>query len=245
MINKPYPVVILAGGLATRLHPITETIPKSMIPIHGEPFIAHQLRLLKKNRIERVIMCLGFLGEQIINYIGNGQQFGLDVTYTHDGPTLLGTAGAIKNALSLVNNRFFVLYGDSYLLCPFLAIQKAFDKQHSSALMTIFKNNGQWDHSNVEFHHGIINAYDKIHRTANMHYIDYGLGLFDSSVFARIPDGIPYDLATVYQELLKENKLDAYVVSDRFYEIGSFTGINELENYITPKESAWNLSINS
>src|SRR6185437_11438665 len=124
MNTKLFPVVILAGGLATRLRPITETIPKSLVDIHGEPFIAHQLRLLKHHGITEVLLCIGYLGEQIVDKIGNGDRFGVQVSYAFDGPKLLGTAGAIKQALRQLPEYFFVLYGDSYLPCNYAAIQK-------------------------------------------------------------------------------------------------------------------------
>jgi N-acetyl-alpha-D-muramate 1-phosphate uridylyltransferase len=242
----PYPVVILAGGLATRLRPVTETIPKSMILINNEPFIAHQLRLLKKNKIERVIISTGYLCEAIMNYVDLGQRFALDVSYTHDGPTLLGTAGAIKKAFSQLDDNFFVLYGDSYLLCSFLDVQQYYIQQRALALMTVFKNQGQWDHSNVEFKNGQLYHYDKVHRTEAMHYIDYGLGIFNKSAFSNIPDHTPYDLAVLYQDLLKQHKLHAYEVTKRFYEIGSFSGIKECESYLASKEEqTWNLFSNS
>lgn len=231
---KPLPVIILAGGLATRLHPVTKTIPKSLIEIQGEPFIAHQLRLLRKQGITEVIMCIGFLGEQIIDYVGDGHLFNLQVRYVTDGPVLLGTGGAIKKALPYIQDAFFVLYGDSYLPCDYKAAQNAFLVSHKLALMTIFRNQGQWDTSNVEFSQGVLRAYDKINRNSRMHYIDYGLGLFHKNAFLGLPDNEAYDLATLYQELLQQNELACFEVKQRFYEVGSFTGIEELNHYLAP-----------
>lgn len=231
---KPLPVIILAGGLATRLHPVTKTIPKSLIEIQGEPFIAHQLRLLRKQGITDVIMCIGFLGEHIIDYVGDGHLFNLQVRYVMDGPVLLGTGGAIKKALPYIQDAFFVLYGDSYLPCDFKAAQNAFLASQKLALMTIFRNQGQWDTSNVEFSQGVLHAYDKINRNSRMHYIDYGLGLFHKNAFLGLPDNQAYDLATLYQELLRQNELACFEVKQRFYEVGSFTGIEELNHYLAP-----------
>jgi len=177
MKDTLFPVVILAGGLATRLRPLTETIPKSLVNINGEPFIVHQLRLLQRNGIKKVVMCIGYLGEQIIARIGDGSEFDLQVSYVFDGPKLLGTAGAIKKALPELPEHFFVLYGDSYLPCDYAAVQKSFLNCRKQALMTVFKNNGQWDSSNVEFKFGQIINYDKKNKTDRMHYIDYGLGI--------------------------------------------------------------------
>ncbi len=225
-------VVILAGGLATRLRPLTQTIPKSLINVNGEPFIAHQLRLLQQNGIRHVVLCAGYLGEQIVNFVGDGKQYGVNVVYSFDGSLLLGTAGAIKQAMPLLEETFFVLYGDSYLPCDYRSVQSAFHHSHQAALMTVFRNQGQWDTSNVEFVDGHILAYDKKNQTERMHYIDYGLGLFHKKAFDQVPDNKPSDLALLYQQLLTQQQLAGFEVSERFYEVGSFAGINELEAYL-------------
>lgn len=232
MKTNLFPVVILAGGLATRLRPLTQTIPKSLVEVHGEPFIAHQLRLLQKNGIRQVVVCIGYLGEQIVDFVGNGTQFGLDVSYSFDGPTLLGTAGAIKQALTLLDNDFFVLYGDSYLSCDYTSVQSAFINSQKYALMTVFRNVGQWDKSNVEFSRGEILMYDKKNQTEQMHYIDYGLGVFKKKTFEIVLDKNPYDLAELYQELLTQKQLGAFEIKHRFYEVGSFSGIKEFEEFL-------------
>src|ERR671930_1135930 len=185
------PVAILAGGLATRLRPLTQTIPKALIDVNGEPFIAHQLRLLRANGIERVIVCTCYLDEMIQSYIGDGVRFGLQVGFSFDGPRLLGTGGAIKKDLPLLGPAFFVLYGDSYLPCDYRAVQTAFEQSGKRALMTVFRNDGRWDSSNVEFVDGHVVSYDKRQQTPQMHHIDYGLGVFNQSAFAIVPDGQP------------------------------------------------------
>lgn len=231
-MNELFPVVILAGGLATRLRPVTETIPKSLVEVAGEPFIIHQLRLLKKQGIKRIVMCIGYLGEMIENRIGDGKQFNLSISYSYDGPSLLGTAGAIKKALPLLEDHFFVLYGDSYLPCSFNAVQHFFLTQPKKALMTVYKNNGQWDKSNVQFTHPEILIYDKKNQTPEMHYIDYGLGVLSKNAFELVPENEPYDLASLYQNLLMQNQLAGFEVFERFYETGSFAGMKELGYYL-------------
>lgn len=226
------PVVILAGGVATRLRPLTETIPKAMIDVNGEPFVAHQLRLLRGNGIERVIICAGYLGKMIQEYVGDGARFRLQVEFSFDGSRLLGTGGAIKNALPLLSDAFFVLYGDSYLPCDYRAAQTAFNASGKLALMTVFRNDGHWDSSNVEFVDGRVIVYDKRHHTPGMHYIDYGLGIFKHSAFEVVPDGQSYDLAALYQDLLTKGELAAYEVGQRFYEIGSLEGLEETRRYL-------------
>lgn len=237
MKNTMFPVVILAGGLATRLRPLTETIPKSLVDINGEPFIAHQLRLLRQHGITDVTLCIGYLGEMVQDYIGDGKDYGLNVFYSFDGPKLLGTAGAIKRTLSNLSENFFVLYGDSYLTCDYAAVQNTFIHSQKNSLMTVFRNQGLWDKSNVEFTQGEILVYDKKSQTERMHYIDYGLGIFNKNAFAKVPENEDYDLAVLYQHLLRDHELAAHEVTERFYEVGSFTGINELSAYLSHSQS--------
>jgi N-acetyl-alpha-D-muramate 1-phosphate uridylyltransferase len=225
-------VAILAGGLATRLRPLTETIPKSLVEINGEPFLWHQLRLLRENGVERVVLCVSHLGEQVRDSVGDGHQFGMHIEYSFDGPVLLGTAGALKSALPLLGESFFVLYGDSYLPIDFRSVEETFRTSRKAGLMTVYLNEGQWDSSNVEFTAGRIVAYDKKHRTLRMRHIDYGLGVLSASVFDRIAAGESLDLATLYQQLLAAGQLAAYEAPHRFYEIGSFSGIEELSSYL-------------
>ncbi|MBS0350779.1 MAG: NTP transferase domain-containing protein [Proteobacteria bacterium] len=231
-MSRLYPVVILAGGLATRLQPLTQSIPKSLVDIHGKPFIYHQLTLLKKQGVQHVILCIGHLGEQIKDYVQEGADFGLQVDYSTDGQRLLGTAGAIKRALPLVGPYFMVIHGDSYLNCDLYSVQAAFQRSHRLALMTVYRNHDQWDKSNIEFSEGEILNYDKINQTKLMQHIDYGLGVFNQAAFEPIPDNEPYDLALLYQTLLKQKQLASYEIQNRFYEVGSFSGINDLKQFI-------------
>ena len=227
-----FPAAILAGGLATRLRPVTDTIPKSLIEINGEPFIAHQLRLLNSRGIHRAVLCVGYLGERIRDFLGNGSAFGVEVEYSFDGPVLRGTGGAIHQALPRLGDSFFVIYGDSYLPCDYAAVQASFEAGGKPGLMTVFHNQGQWDTSNVEFENGRILVYDKCLRSPRMHHIDYGLGLFRRHAFAEVGGGAVQDLAGIYRQLLSRGELAAYEIQERFYEIGSFAGIGELSNVL-------------
>ena len=232
MTQAVAPVAILAGGLATRLRPLTETIPKSLIDIGGEPFIAHQLRLLKASGLTRVVICAGYLGEMIREYVGDGARFDLEVQYSFDGPQLLGTAGALRNARHLLGDCFQVVYGDSYLVCDYLAIQATLSQSGRKALMTIYRNEGRYDASNVEYAAGEILAYDKEHRTPRMSYIDYGLGVFVASALDAVPENKPSSLADLYAALLAQGQLAAYEVGSRFYEIGSIAGLEEIRRFL-------------
>lgn len=227
-----FPVAILAGGLATRMRPLTETVPKALLDVNGEPFIIHQLRLLREQGITEVVICTGYLGHMIEEVVGNGNAFDLHVTYSPDGDRLLGTGGALKKALPLLGDNFFIIYGDSYLPCDYFAIQTAFKSAQRLALMTVFHNANSWDKSNVEFVDGQILIYDKQKQTPNMHYIDYGLGIIHAAAFSEVPSDQVYDLATLYQHLLSKRQLAAYEVKQRFYEIGSFDGLKEFSCYL-------------
>lgn len=229
------PVAILAGGLATRLRPLTETIPKALVDINGRPFIAWQLDLLREQGVRRVVVCAGYLGERIQEEVGDGSAYGLDVEFLFDGPTLLGTAGALKRALPRLGGPFFVLYGDSYLPIAWRPVQEAFLASGTLALMTVFQNDGAFDRSNVEFSDGRLVAYDKKAVTPRMHHIDYGLGLFAPEAFAEVVEGEVADLAALYQSLLARGALAGYEVRQRFYEIGSFEGIEDMKAYLAAR----------
>jgi len=226
------PVAILAGGLATRLRPLTETTPKALIEIAGEPFLAHQLRLLKQRGVTRVLLCVGYLSEKIRAFARDGSAFGLAIEYSFDGPRLLGTGAAIRRALPLLSDAFFVLYGDSYLTCDYAGVERAFREAGKPGLMTVFRNDGRWDASNIEFSDGRIVQYDKRNRTPRMRHIDYGLGVFAATVFQALPEDRPFDLAAVYQDLLRRGELAGCEVAERFYEIGSPAGIEDLERHL-------------
>jgi NDP-sugar pyrophosphorylase family protein len=233
-------VAILAGGLATRLRPITQTVPKSLLEVNGEPFAVHQLRLLQAKGIRRVVLCVGHLGELIQRAIGNGAALGLQVDYSFDGPVLLGTAGAIRNALPKLGDPFFVMYGDSYLPCDYAAIVRNFESTGVLAMMTVFRNEGKWDTSNVEFEAGELDAgtilaYSKTNRTPRMHYIDYGLGVFRAAAFHGLPSGEACDLHELYADLLQRKQLAAFEVRERFYEIGSPAGLRETAEFLAAR----------
>ncbi len=233
MRRELFAVAVLAGGLATRLRPLTQSIPKSMVDVAGKPFIDHQLRLLRENGASRVVICVGHLGEMIESHVGDGRDVGLTVSYSFDGDRLLGTAGAIKKALPMLGDSFFVLYGDSYLPCNYPQVQMEYARLDRPSLMTVYRNEGRWDSSNVELVDGQILAYDKKHPNPRMHHIDYGLGVFHRSAFAPVPDQESYDLATLYQELLRTHRLAAFEVSQRFYEIGSLVGLEEMRAHVS------------
>src|ERR1039458_3033935 len=195
---------------------MTEAVPKSLLEVNGEPFAKHQLRLLHAKGIRRVVLCVGHLGDLVQRVIGDGALLGLQVDYSFDGPALLGTAGAIRNALSPLGKSFFVMYGDSYLPCDYAAIARSFESAAVLGMMTVFRNEGKWDTSNVEFEAGTILAYSKTNRTPRMRYIDYGLGVFRADAFRGLPAGEACDLTELYTDLLQSKQLAAFDGRERF-----------------------------
>lgn len=227
------PIAILAGGLATRLYPMTTTIPKSMIMVAGRPFIEWQLDYLKQQGIQRVILCVGHLGEQIQSYLGSGERYGLELVFSFDGPSLLGTGGALKRALPLLGDVFFVLYGDSYLPISFRSLEEEFHHQEQPALMTIIKNKNRWDVSNVCFESGVLREYNKQVPNVKMDYIDYGLSILSASMLTNYPVDEPFDLAQVYHSCSLQGDIRGHEVFSRFYEIGTPQGWQETTNFLS------------
>lgn len=233
----PPRLALLAGGLAQRLRPLTSFMPKSLIQIAGEPFLAHQLRLVHAGGIREVVLCCGFLGEQIEDYAGDGSRFGLSITYSHDGPQPLGTGGALLKALPLLGRRFLVMYGDSWLTEPIEPVWRSFLDSGKPALMTVFRNQNRWGASNVEFRKGIVVRYDKAHPSPTMHHIDYGLDALDASLLAHWAVPI-FDLAEVWTGLTRYSLLAGYETAERFYEIGSLAGMRETESVVASSPRA-------
>ena len=230
------PVAILSGGLATRLYPVTETTPKSLVDINGKPFIYHQLEHLKDQGIDRVILCVGHMGELIQESVGDGAKFGLKVTYSFDGPVLLGTGGALRRALPQLGEQFFVLYGDSFLPIQFREVQEAFVAQGKPALMTIMENKGQWDKSNVVYDGGKLISYNKEAPSPEMTFIDYGVGVLTAKTLDQYPESEKFELSNLYHELAKKGQLAGHQVQERFYEIGSLEGLADTKAYFKERD---------
>jgi NDP-sugar pyrophosphorylase family protein len=232
------PVAILAGGRAIRLQSITQAVPKALLDVAGKPFAVHQIELLKANGLADLVFCVGHLGSAIEDALGDGGRWGVRIQYSYDGETLRGTGGALRHALTLLGEAFFVLYGDSYLDCDYQAVASAFHASGRAGLMTVFRNENRWDRSNVLFENGRIMRYDKQAAASDMRHIDYGLGVFRSSAFTGRPDAGPFDLVAVYQALIAQNDLAGFEVPHRFYEIGSPSGLEEARAYLAEKATA-------
>jgi NDP-sugar pyrophosphorylase family protein len=225
MSNIPF--IILAGGLATRLKPITNTIPKALVPVAGKPFIYHQLELLNENDINHVVLCLGHLGEMVEKEVGNSYK-NIKIDYSYDGEKLLGTGGAVKKAIENVDDVFGVLYGDSYLPIIYKHVIDYYNVCKKLGLMTVYANDNKYDTSNTVFQHKQILKYSKTEILPEMNYIDYGFSILHKSAFDSFTDA--FDLSKAIIQLIEQNQLAGYEVYNRFYEIGSFKGLYELES---------------
>lgn len=232
------PVAILAGGLAKRLGSLTERVPKALLEVAGRPFIFAQLELLKSQGVDRVVLCVGHMGEQIRVAVGDGRALGLQVEYSFDGPELLGTGGALRQALPMLGRDFFALNGDSYLPCSLARAQAFYDASQHKALMTVLRNDNRWDKSNVLFRDGELIQYDKHHPRPDMAHVDFGLSLLSSEVFSAYRNCRIIDLADILKELSLRGQLAALEVFERFYEIGSLQGIKDAEEFLSHRIDA-------
>jgi len=224
-----YPVVILAGGIGSRLGALTKKTPKALIELNGKPFIHYQLKLLSKQGIKEVILCIGYLGSKIKKFVGNGKKFNLNVKYSYE-KKLLGTGGAVKNAFPLIKKNFFITYGDTYLPINLINIQNEYERLKSRALITIYKNHNKLDKSNVFFNGKSIVYNKKIH-LKKMKYIEYGLSIFNKEIFKYFSKK-KFDLSDVIYLLSKRKLLSYYIVKKRFYEIGSISGLKDSKKYL-------------
>jgi NDP-sugar pyrophosphorylase family protein len=224
-------VAILAGGLATRLKPLTQEMPKSMVKVLGKSFLEYQLEFLARGGIRDIVLCIGYLGGQIESYFGNGSKFGMNIEYSYEDK-LLGTAGALKKAENLLEEPFFTLYGDSYLFLDFAAAMSYFKSQRKLALMSVYQNYDRYDKSNVVVEGNLVKRYSKKEKTKDMVYIEYGANIFSKKVLEMIPEDELYSLDELFPKLIEEGELLAYEVKDRFYEIGSIYGLKEFEGFV-------------
>jgi MurNAc alpha-1-phosphate uridylyltransferase len=229
------PVCILAGGLGTRLGDRVKDTPKPLIEVAGEPFLIHQLRLLARYGVGRVVLCVGYLGERIEERIGS-ERFGIAIEYSYDAPGLDGTLGAIRRARELLGERFLVLYGDTYLRIDYADVARAWEASGLPAVMAVLRNEGRWDTSNAIYADGRVSAYDKASPAPEMHWIDYGLGGLTAAALDSVPAS-ETDLSTLYGELSRAGRLCGYEASHRFFEIGTAEGLAEADAFLRDRET--------
>jgi len=225
--------VILAGGVASRLGTHAGDLPKTLIPVGGRPFADHQLTWLAEQGVHDVVYCIGYRGDQIRDYVGTGERWGLQVTYVDEGSDLRGTGGALRLAydVGVLAESYAVLYGDSYLRLDLPRVHEAFRASGRSALMTVVRNEGRWDRSNADFDGERVTSYSKTE--GDFEWIDYGLSILTREIVGEIPNDAPADLAELFTRLSRAGRLAGLEVTDRFYEVGSPEGLAELERFLT------------
>ncbi len=225
--------VILAGGRGTRLGRLTQTVPKPMVPVNGKPFLEHEIELLKQNGITDFVLCIGHLGNQVENYFENGSKWGVRVRYSYDGPKLMGPAGALKGAEPLLEECFFVTYGDAYLRTDYRSIMKALLDSGRLGLMAVYENHNRYGRSDVVVRRGYVARYDKKGRGRGMDWVNFGVSAFRKHALAFVPSGRECSEEEFYGELIKHDELLAFPVKERFYEIGSPGALREFERFIS------------
>jgi NDP-sugar pyrophosphorylase family protein len=242
-----YQCVVLAGGLGTRIRGAAPGVPKCLIPVAGKPFIEWQLRWLADQGASEVVICIGYRGDQVRAFVGDGKQFRVDVTYVDEGSSLKGGAGALRLALdtAVLQPWFFVLYGDSYLDVSLKQVAKCFRSQNQRALMTVHRNENRWEESNVIFDGALVTRYEKNCQQPSdeMVFVDYGLLAMQGDVVAENiePDTVS-DLAPLLSSLALNCDLTGFEVRERFFEIGTPEGLSELELHLVSKVEAPNES---
>ena len=228
---------ILLGGLGTRIRKISGDLPKALIPINGRPFLAYQLDLLSQRGVNQVVLLAGYRGDLICEFLKQYRNPKLHIEMVDEGKQLLGTGGAVRNAaeLGLLENHFLVTYGDSYLPVNYVDLEKEFLQQKKPAVMAIYKNENQFDKSNVKINgdHLVYDKHYQLDKAENYPYIDYGVSAIDrQDLMNRIPTGEAFDLAVYFGELSKMGLLGGHIVTQRFYEIGSIDGYNNFVQYL-------------
>ncbi len=224
------PVCILAGGLGTRLGERVRDTPKPLLEVAGEPFLIHQLRLLAGCGAQRVVLCVGYLGERVEQRIGS-ECFGIEIRYSYDAPELDGTLGAIRRSRALLGDRFLVLYGDTYLRIDYADVARTWEASGLPAVMAVLRNEGRWDTSNTLFADGRVVAYDKTAPTREMEWIDYGLGGLTAAAIEAVPDW-ESDLSALYRKLASAGLLCGYEAQERFFEIGTPAALAEADAFL-------------
>lgn len=231
-------VVILAGGLGTRLQALTNGLPKPMVPVNDRPFLIYQLKVLRDQGITDVVLCIGHLGQKIRDWLADGQRFGMRIRYSDEEENLLGTAGAVKRAEPLLDDVFFLIYGDSYLVLDYRRVMSHFLRFRKLGLMVVYRNEDRYDLSNVMVEGGLVKVYDKEQRLPQMEYINFGVSILRKEALELVPPGVPYSQEQWYGELIRRNELLAYETQQRFYEIGSPQGLEEFRKLMSTHEVA-------
>jgi N-acetyl-alpha-D-muramate 1-phosphate uridylyltransferase len=230
-------VAILAGGLGTRLMPLTRNLPKPMVPVLGRPFLEHQITLLQRHGATDIVLLVGHLGDAIRAYFGDGSRFGIRILYSDEGDARLDTAGAVKHAESLLDDAFMVLFGDSYLPVDYAQISREFLARGTRGMMVVYRNDNRFDTSDVAVEDGLVTAYQKYPPLPGAVYINYGLTLLKRETLAVMTPGQSISLQDFLQPFVREHAIAAWEATKRFFEIGSLAGLSELESHLCQPDS--------
>jgi N-acetyl-alpha-D-muramate 1-phosphate uridylyltransferase len=223
--------VILAGGLGTRLRPITSSVPKAMVQVGGKPFLEHEIELLKENGVEDLVLCVGHLGDAVEDYFGDGSRWGVRVRYSRDGPVLLGPAGALKLAEPLLEGQFFVTYGDAYLRLDYRSLMEGFETSGKLGMMAVYKNRNRFGRSDLAIEGGKVVRYEKS-GSGGMEWVNFGVTALKRMALSLIPPGRECGEEEFYGELIRRGELLAFPVRKRFYEIGRPSSLAEFERFL-------------
>jgi N-acetyl-alpha-D-muramate 1-phosphate uridylyltransferase len=225
----------MAGGRGTRLAPLTDKIPKPMVPVNGKPFLEYELKLLKESGISDFVLCLGYLGNVIQAYFGEGNEFGIRIKYSYDGNRPLGVIGALKHAEPLLEDHFFMSYGDAYLQADYGNAMKEFEESGKLGMMFVFENRNKYGRSDVEVKNGFVTNYDKTTQTPKMTWINYGVTALRRESLDRVPKGREHNEQEFFSQLIRDHELLAHVVKERFYEIGNLQSLQEFKEFVSKK----------
>jgi NDP-sugar pyrophosphorylase family protein len=235
-------VLILAGGLGTRMLPLTADRPKALLPVAGRPFAEHQIELLAAHGVDDIVFSIAYRGDMIRDALGDGRRWDVRLRYVDEGDDRRGTGGAVRLFADsgIAAEEVAVLYGDTYLPIAYRPVWTAFADQGLPALMTVLENRDRWDVSNAWLSADGRVVYRKgSGQQYGMTHIDYGLSvLATATVLDRIPGDTVVDLADVFAEMSDRGELAGYEVRERFYEIGSADGMDDLERLLSERSGA-------
>jgi len=219
--------------MGTRLGELTKSVPKPMVLVKGKPFLEYEIALLKRSGLDDFVLCVGHLGERVESHFGDGREWGVKVRYSYDGPRLLGPAGALKKAERLLEDAFFVTYGDAYLRADYPAVMDALLGSGNEGLMTVYRNRNKYGKSDVAVEGGKVVRYDKKAKGAGMEWVNFGVSALKKSALGLIPPGKRCDEEEFYGELIRRGELAAYPIEERFYEIGTPASLKGFERFIS------------
>jgi N-acetyl-alpha-D-muramate 1-phosphate uridylyltransferase len=224
--------VILAGGLGTRLRPLTLKKPKAMVEVLGKPFLEYELLHLKRNGFEDFVLCVGYKSEQIREYFRDGTSLGVSLIYSSDGERQLGPVGALKKASRLLRDEFMVIYGDSFLMMDYPGFKADFRTSGKLAMMSVLENRNSYGRSDVVVENGLVTEYNKTKQSPQMVWINFGATMLRKGALDIVEEGSEMGEERFYNELIVRRELAAFITFKRFNEIGTLDGLGQFEKFL-------------